>query len=87
MDRITVGAAGGCEIVAIPKAQTAVDPWNRAAPSEVVSSGGSEFRLKGHETKKFCALVKLNGSQGTVEFAVKSKMGGAAAKKITLKME
>jgi hypothetical protein len=87
MDRITVGSGGSCEIVAIPKAQTAVDPWNRAAPSEVVASGGSEFRLKGHETKKFCALVKLNGSQGTVEFAVKSKMGGTAAKKITLKME
>ena len=87
MDKITVGAGGSCEIVAVPKAQTAVDPWNRAAQSEVVAAAGTEFRLKGHETKRFCALVRLKGSEGTVEFAVKSKMGGAAAKKITLKMD
>lgn len=87
MDKITVAAAGGCEIVAVPKARTSVDPWNRTAPSDVVASGGSEFRLKGHETMKFCALVKLNGSQGTVDFTVKSKMGGDAVKKITMKME
>ena len=87
MDKITVSGAGGIEVVELPKAATVVDALNRAASSETVSVKGTEFRLKGHETKKFCILVKMSGSGGSVEFTVRSKMGGAAAKKITLKAE
>ncbi|OGD11496.1 MAG: hypothetical protein A2W20_09505 [Candidatus Aminicenantes bacterium RBG_16_66_30] len=87
MDRITASAGGGAEIVEVPAASTAVDPWNRAAQSEVVAAKGTEFRLKGHETKRFCVLVKMTGAAGSVEFAVRSKMGGPAAKRITLKAE
>jgi len=87
MDRITASAGGGAEIVEVPAASTAIDPWNRAAQSEVVAAKGTEFRLKGHETKRFCALVKMTGAEGSVEFAVRSKMGGPAAKKIMLKAE
>jgi hypothetical protein len=87
MDRITASAGGGAEIVEVPAASTAVDPWNRAAQSEVVAAKGTEFRLKGHETKRFCVLVKMTGAEGSVEFAVRSKMAGAAAKKITLRAD
>jgi hypothetical protein len=87
MDRITVSGAGGAEVVELPKAATVVDELNRAASSEAVSAKGTEFRLKGHETKKFCVLVKMSGAGGTVEFTVKSKMGGSAVRKITLKAE
>jgi hypothetical protein len=87
MDKITVSGAGGVEVVELPKAATVVDALSGAAQSEAVSAKGTEFRLKGHETKKFCILVKMSGAGGSVEFTVKSKMGGTAAKKITLKAE
>jgi hypothetical protein len=69
------------------RAATAVAALNRGASAEVVAAKGTEFRLKGHETKKFCVLVKMSGAGGTVEFTVKSKMGGSAVRKITLKAE
>jgi hypothetical protein len=87
MDKITVSAAGGVEVVELPSAATAVDALNRAASSEAVSAKGTEFRLKGHETKRFCALVRMSGAEGSVEFTVRSKAGGTAVRKITLKAE
>jgi hypothetical protein len=87
MDSITVRGGGGCAIVELPKAPTSVDALNRAASAEVVAAKGTEFRLKGHETKRFCVLVKMSGAEGSVEFTVRSKMGGTAAKKIALKAE
>jgi len=85
MDKITVSGAGGVEVVELPMATTAVDALNRAASSETVSSKGTEFRLKAHETKRFCVLVKMGGAGGSVEFTVRSKAGGTAVRKITLK--
>lgn len=87
MDKIMVSGAGGVEVVELPKAATAVDALNRAASSETVSAKGTEFRLKGHETKRFCVLVKMSGAEGSVEFTVRSKAGGTAVRKITLKAE
>jgi hypothetical protein len=87
MDRITAAGGGGVEIVEVPAAPTAVDAWNRAAQAEVVTAKGAEFRLKGHETKRFCVLARMKGGEGSVEFTVRSKMGGTAVKKLTLKAE
>ena len=87
MDKITAAGGGSVEIVEVPAAPTAVDAWNRAAQAEVVTAKGAEFRLKGHETKRFCVLARMKGGAGTVEFTVRSKMGGTATKKITLKTE
>jgi hypothetical protein len=87
MDKITVSGAGGAEVVDLPRGATAVDALNRAASSEAVSAKGTEFRLKGHETKRFCVLVRMSGAEGSVEFTVRSKAGGTAVRKITLKAE
>lgn len=87
MDKITVSGAGGVDVVELPQAATTVDALNRAAPSEAVSAKGTEFRLKGHETKRFCVLVKMSGAGGLVEFTVRSKAGGTSVRKITLKAE
>jgi len=84
MDRIRAKSGGGVELVEVPKGPTALDPWNRAAQSEVVASGGTEFRLKGRETKRFCVLARMSGAEGTIEFTVESKMGGTAAKTVRL---
>ena len=87
MDTITVRGGGGLEVVELAGGPTAVDAWNRAAQGEAVAGKGTEFRLEGHEKKKFCVLVKMKGAEGSVEFTVRSMHGGTAAKKITLRAE
>jgi hypothetical protein len=87
MDVISVRGGGGLEIVDLPKGPTTVDALHLAAAAEVVAAKGTEFRLKGRETKKFCALVKMGGAAGAVEFTVRSKHGGTASKTIALKAE
>ena len=63
-----------------------VDPLNPATPAKAVVKKGTEFRLKGLETLRFCALVEMNGSDGWVEFKVNSRHGGDAVKRIRLKI-
>jgi hypothetical protein len=57
----------------------------RRRKSEVVSKKGAEFRLKGKDSRRFCVLAKVEGSQGWVEFTVKSKHGGTDTKRVTIK--
>jgi hypothetical protein len=53
---------------------------------EVVLSKGREFRLGGNDSKRFCALVRMKGAEGWVEFSVKSVNGGTAVKRVALKV-
>jgi hypothetical protein len=86
MDKITVSGTNGLSVVEVPAASTVVDPLNPGRRSEVVTKGGTEFRLTARDAKRFCALVKMSGSEGWVEFTVKSKNGGTATKKVSLKV-
>ncbi len=85
-DTITVSASANISILDLPQASTIIDPLNKTASSEPITGKSAEFRLKGKETQRFCTLVKMDGSQGWVEFQVKSKNGGTDSKKINLKM-
>ena len=58
----------------------------KRAVMEIVTGKGTEFRLKGKQTLRFCALVKLNGSSGWVEFKVKSQHGGITQKRVEIKV-
>jgi hypothetical protein len=84
-DLIKVRASDNITIVDIPEAKTLVDPLNPEAWSEAVSKKGAEFRLKGKDSRRFCVLAKLDGSQGWVEFTVKSKNGGTDTKKVAIR--
>ena len=79
-------AIEGNAVVEIPKGKTIVDPLNNMATYEVVTKESAEFRIKGKETLWFCALVEMDGSQGWVEFEVKSKHGGTDKKRINVKL-
>lgn len=85
-DMITVSGSGSIKIADIPEGDIMTDPLNPGAPSKAVTKKGTNFRLKGKETLRFCALVEMNGSNGWVEFKVKSKHGGTAVKRIQLKI-
>jgi hypothetical protein len=85
-DTITVNTSNNISVVEIPEGSTIVDPLNKLAPSEAIPGKSGEFRLKGKETKRLCTLVKMGGTQGWVEFKIKSQHGGTATKRINLKV-
>ena len=86
MDKITVTGSSGVKPVDIPEGDVMVDPLNPATPAKAVVKKGTEFRLKGMETLRFCALVEMSGSDGWVEFKVNSRHGGDVVKRIRLKI-
>ena len=84
-DTITISTSNNISVIEIPKGSTIVDPLNKLATSEPIVGKSAEFRLKGKETQQFCTLVKMGGTQGWVEFQVKSQHGGTDSKRINLK--
>jgi hypothetical protein len=86
LDRITVSGSGNVKTVDIPEGDVMADPLDPAVPAKAVVKKGTEFRIKGRETLRFCALVEMSGSSGWVEFTVRSRHGGTAVKRIQLKI-
>lgn len=84
-DVISVKTSENIALVDIPEGETLVDALNPEAQSGVVSGKGTKFRLKGNDSRRFCALAKLEGSHGWLEFTVKSKHGGTDTKRVTIK--
>ena len=50
----------------------------------LINEKDTEFRLKGRDMLRFSALVKMEGSEGWVEFDVTSKHGGTDKKRINI---
>ncbi|MFH2041312.1 MAG: M14 family zinc carboxypeptidase [Acidobacteriota bacterium] len=71
--------------VELPKGTTNTDPFDSKESFETITPEGAAFRLKGKESKRFCALVHWNGADGWVEISVASKFGGTAKKRITIR--
>ena len=83
-DKIFVATSNNLSVVDIPGESTIVDQTDKLGTSQPITKKPAEFRLKGKETKAFCALIKMDGSSGWVEFQVKSFHGGKDTKRITL---
>jgi hypothetical protein len=86
-DKIMLKASNNIAMIEVPKGSAATDPSNPSAQVEVITKEGTEFWLKGKETLRFGALVKMDGSQGWVEIQVKSQNGGTANKRVNLKIQ
>jgi hypothetical protein len=85
-DKITLKSSNNISLVKLPEGKTMVDPLNPGTQYETIIEKGTDFRLKGKETLRFCALVKMDGSQGWVEAKVESQHGGTAKKKVNIKI-
>ena len=83
-DKIMINASSNVSLVELPEGRAIVDPLNPGAQFEIVIKDGTEFRLMGKETKHFCGLVKMKGSNGWIEVQVVSKNGGTAKKRINI---
>jgi hypothetical protein len=85
-DKITLKSSNNISLVKIPEGTTAVDLRHHRAQSEAITDKGAEFRLKGKQTLRFAALVKMDGSQGWVEVNVESQRGGKDKKRVNIKL-
>ena len=85
-DKITARFSNNISMVEIPKSLTKIGPQNYSTQSETIGKEGAEFRLKGKQTLHFCILVQMDGSQGWVEFNVKSQHGGKDKRRVNIKL-
>ena len=86
-DTIMIKASNNIVMLEIPKGSASTDPSNPSAQVEVITKEGTEFWLKGKQTLRFGALLKMDGSQGWVEVQVNSQNGGSDTKRIDIKVQ
>jgi len=85
-DKLLFSSSDNISLIEIPAGPSQLDALNVRSSAEAVLADGTEFRLKGKESKRFRCLVKMSGAEGWVEFSVESKHGGKDRKRIELKM-
>jgi hypothetical protein len=86
-DKVSLKASNNVTLIEVPKGPAATDPTNPNSQVEVITKKGTEFWLKGKETLRFGALVKMDGSKGWIEVQVKSQNGGTDTKRINLNVQ
>jgi hypothetical protein len=84
-DKISLKSSNNISLVEIPKGSTATDPLNPGSRQEAITKKGTEFRLKGKQSTRFCAMVQMDGSQGWIEIGVDSQHGGKEKKRVNIK--
>ncbi len=87
LDSISLDSSSNISIIDIGKGETVIDPANMTETALAVTKEPTEFRLKGKQARRFCALVKMKGSTGWVRFRVKSRHGGTDDRKIELRLK
>ncbi len=85
-DKLTLNASNNIEIVDLMEEITIFDPLDNSSTYQSIAGKETEFRLKGQETLKFRGLIKMSGSNGWIEPAVTSKMGGKDTRKVNIKV-
>ena len=86
-DKIMLKSSNNVSMIEVPKGSAATDPSNPNTQVEVITKKGTEFWLKGKQTLRFGALVKMDGNQGWVEVDIKSAHGGTDTKRINIKIQ
>ena len=84
-DTLTVTTSPNVKIVEVPEGQTLLDPTNPTDRFLTPKGKTAQFRLLSRGEQKCVYLAKLEGGDGWMEFEAKSKSGGTAKKRITLK--
>ena len=73
-------------VIEVPQGKGTIDRSNTSPQTDMIAKDGTEFRLNGRQTLRFSSLVKMDGSQGYVEFSVDSRHGGKVKKRVNLKI-
>jgi len=86
-DKLTFTGSDNIGLVSIPAKNTTLDIYNMSDRIEAAAGKTTEFRLLSKQVRTFRYLVKMNGREGWVEFALDSKAGGKDKKKISIKVD
>jgi hypothetical protein len=87
MDRLTFAGSSNLSLVPIAAKPTTLDIYNAGDRIDAAAGTTTEFRLLSKQTRTYRYLVKSTGGEGWIEFALDSKSGGKAKKKITIKVD
>jgi hypothetical protein len=85
-DKLSISSSTNVSLVEVPAGVVRLDPLNEAAAAAAVTGKTTEFRLRGRDSARFRALVKMTGASGWVEIRTESKFGGTETKRIAIKV-
>ena len=85
-DKLTFSSSNNITMIEVSEKRTIIDPLNPTNRYKAIKEKTTEFRLRGKQTTWFRYLIKMTGSNGWVEFDIKSKFGGQDKKRMTIKL-
>jgi hypothetical protein len=85
-DRLHFGSSNNISLVELPAGVVRLDPLNEQAAATAIRGKTSEFRLRGKDSLRFRALVKMSGGDGWIEVKTESKFGGTDSKRVAIKV-
>jgi len=85
-DKLALSTSANVSIVEVPAGVVRFDPLNDQSTATVLTGKTAEFRLRGRDSIRYRALVKMTGADGWVEVQTESKFGGTAARRVAIKM-
>ena len=85
-DKLTIATSNNVSLVELPAGALRVDPLNEQATATPMTGKTADFRLRGRDSARFRALVKISGADGWVEVKTESKFGGVDTKRIAVKV-
>ena len=86
MDKLSLASSTNVTLVGLPGGVIRLDPLNEQTAVTALAGKTTEFRLRGRDSIRFRALVKMTGGSGWVEVKAESQFGGTDTKRITLKV-
>jgi hypothetical protein len=85
-DKLLLASSPNVTLVEVPARVVQFDPLNAQSEAAVVTGKTTEFRLRGRDSIRYRALVRMTGTDGWVEFKTESKFGGTDTRRVSIKV-
>ena len=85
-DKLTVSTSPNVSMVDVPARVVRFDPLNEQSAATTLTGKTTEFRLRGRDSIRHRALVKMTGADGWVEVRAESKFGGTDTRRVVIKV-
>jgi hypothetical protein len=85
-DKLLLLSSSNVALVEVPARVVQLDPLNAQSGAAVVTGKTTEFRLRGRDSIRYRALVRMTGTDGWVEFRTESKFGGTDTRRVSIKV-
>ena len=85
-DRLSLASSANVTLVDVPAGTVRLDAANDQSAAAAVTGKTTEFRLRGRDSVRFRALVRMTGASGWVEVKTESKFGGTDTKRVAIKL-